>query len=346
MRLRLLTLVAFAAGAALVGGPAMAQKFSSPETAPASGGEEAGKSATVTPAGIRLPSGLYDEKADPVKDITRARERARKDNRNVVLMWGENNCEFCVHLHRLYHDDPRIRQLMETEYELVKVDIGKFEKNIELARDVYNTDLMSLGAPDLTVVNPATNQAIAVMAGKDALAKPMTMQRVFDADYVYEFLDSNKPQPKPAVPLFNEARQKAKREDKRVLVYFTIYGSESAKAWTTAASGPKAEPILEKAFVLRKIDVDRNPGGYELLRRLKGSQTASPPWMTVVDAEGKPVAEAGNGLEFDPEAAAEAAGWVVDASGGKLTAEDRAALAEALAPAKPEAEAAADAGRE
>lgn len=312
----------FAAGDA-----AKAQQFSAPGAAAAPAEPAAKDQPVMTAAGITLPSGLYDENADAVRDISRARERARRDNRHVLIMWGENNCEFCVHLHRLYSDDPRIKQLVQTEYELVKVDIGKFTKNLDLARNVYATDLVSIGAPNLTVVNAATNQALAVMAGKDALAKPMTLQRVFDADYVLNFLDSNKPAPRPAAPLLAEARQKARRDGLRVLAYFHIYGSDASAAWDRLARNPQAATLLEKAFVIRKIDVDRNPGGLEMLRRLKGSATATPPWMTILDVEGQPVAEAGPGHEFDPAAAPETViDWLSSGAADKLSAADRASL--------------------
>lgn len=309
------------------GASAVAQQFSSPANAPAAPANEDKGQPVVTAAGITLPSGLYDENADAVKDISRARERARKDNRHVVIMWGENNCEFCVHLYRLYSDDPRIKQLMQTEYELVKVDIGKFTKNVELAKNVYATDLVSIGAPNLTVVNATTNQALGVMAGKDALAKPMTLQRVFDTDYVLNFLDKNKPTPRPAMPLLAEAQQKAKRDGLRVLTYFNVYGSEACAAWDRMSRTSAAASLLEKAFVIRKIDVDRNPGGMDLLRRLKGNSTATPPWMTILDTEGKQVSEAGAGHEFDPSASPSGAiEWLRSASNGKLSPEDCASL--------------------
>lgn len=323
------------AGAALamaVGASALGQRESSPPPARGAGAEAA------APSGVRLPSGLYDEHADPVRDINRARERARRDNRYVLLMWGENNCEFCVHLHRLFTSDPRIKRLMETEYEPVMVDIGKFEKNLDLAT-LYKTDLLKIGAPDLTVVNPSTNETIAVMPGKDALAKPMTLQRVFDEDYVYSFLDNNRPAPNPAVPLLMEGLQNAKRDGKRVLVYFDSYGSDACRAWDRVATDPAVAAALDGAYVLRKIDVERNPGGLGLLHRLKGGADASPPWMTVLDPGasgngggiGASVAEAGGGREFDPGAdPAATADWLIAASGGRLAPAKRETLTAAM----------------
>jgi len=167
--------------------------------------------------------------------------------------------------------------------------------------------------------------------------KPMMPpNRVFDPDFVFNFLDKNKPQPKVANSLALDSQMRAKRDGKRVLLYFNVYGSDACKAFDKAVMEPELETILAKAFVVRKIDVERNVNGYTLLRNLKENPLASPPWMTVVDGEGKPVMEAGKGVEFDPAGAAEAAKWIVAASAGKLDSTDEAAITEALKPQKKE----------
>jgi len=336
--------------------PAFAQRFSSPET-PVKVTPAAPDAPPVNPAavpvpaqddpanhrvggggGFELPLTLYDEKADAARDISRARERAKKDNRRVLVMWGENRCEFCAYLNQLLQTDPRLKQLVESEYVWVKVDIGKFDKNIELANR-YDTpiDKQGFGAPALTAIEPSGDQAIGAAGGNEMVNKPMMPpNRVFDPDFVFNFLDKNKPQPKVANSLALDSQMRAKRDGKRVLLYFNVYGSDACKAFDKAVMEPELETILAKAFVVRKIDVERNVNGYTLLRNLKENPLASPPWMTVVDGEGKPVMEAGKGVEFDPAGAAEAAKWIVAASAGKLDSTDEAAITEALKPQKKE----------
>lgn len=323
---------------------AIAQRFSDPTTpdapAPAAKPDAPAKPAGDDGAnhrvgggmGFELPLSLYDEKADAARDISRARERAKKDNRRVLVMWGENKCEFCAYLNQLMHTDPRIKQLIETEYDWIKVDIGKFDKNIDLANNQQvPIDKPGFGAPALCVIEPGGGQSIGVVGGNEMVAKPMMPpNNVFDSDFVYNFLDKNKPQPKVANGLLLEARQKAKRDGRRVLTYFNIYGSDACKAFDKLANTPEAAALLEKAFVLRKIDVERNIQGWEMLRKLKGSATASPPWMTVLDGEGVAVSEAGKGLELETDKAGEAADWLIQASGGKLTGGDREAIASAI----------------
>lgn len=350
-------------------GTAAAQRFSDPagapaETKPTEGdkakADESANQRVGSTFGFELPLNLYDEKADAARDISRARERARKDNRRVLVMWGENRCEFCAYLNQLLNTDPRIRQLVETEYEWVKVDIGKFDKNIDLANShQVPIDKPGFGAPALCVIEPGGGQSIGVAGGNEMVAKPMMPpNNVFDSTFVFNFLDKNKPQPKVANVLLQEAQQKAKRDGKRVLAYFNIYGSDACRTFDRAANMPECAALLEKAYVLRKIDVERNIAGWDMLKRLTGRPVASPPWMTVLNSDGAAAPEAGKGHELEVEKIGDAADWLIAASDGKLTAADREALVTALTeaskppPAKIEArpkgstEPAADAGAE
>lgn len=325
---------------------AAAQRFSNPETPPASPApaepakQDDPSNHRVAGGGkFTLPLDLYDEQADAAKDIAAAAERARLDNRRVLAMWGENRCEFCAYLNELITTDPQLRRLIESEYVLVKVDIGKFDKNIDLATQ-YNTPITqtkptSFGAPAFTVIDPVRNQAVEAIGGNAMVAKNMSLTRVFDEGVIFDFLDRNKAQAKVASVLLLEARQKARREGKRVLAYFHVYGSEGGAAFDRAVTGPGLAPIIDKAYVARKIDVERTIGGHDLLRKLKGSPTATPPWAIVLDGSGNAVEEAGRGLEFDPAEAAAAAEWLVAASGGKLSAADAQALTAGLSPAEP-----------
>lgn len=347
-----MTVLAAVSGVVTLAPAAMAQRFSAPETAPAA--PPAGEPAKPEDPnvhrvgggmqGFKLPLTLYDEKADGAKQVNQARERAKKDNRRVLAMWGENRCEFCAYLNQLLTTDPQLRQLVETEYEWVKIDIGKFDKHIDLAKSFSTPiDQQGFGAPALTVIEPNSGTAIGAQGGNSMVAKPMMPpNKVFDQAFIYNFLDSNKAQPKVATMLMLESQQKAKREGKRVLAYFNVYGSDACRVFDKAVNTPAAAAALDKAFVIRKIDVERNIAGYDVLRRLKGSPTATPPWMTVLGDDGKPVTEAGAGVEFDPAEAETAVKWLVAASGGKLATDDAAAvssaIAEAAAPPPPPAD--------
>ena len=46
-------------------------------------------------------------------------------------------------------------------------------------------------------------------------------------------------------------------------------------------------PILEKDFVMLKIDTDRSAGGKDLLKAQRKGRSGGIPWFIILDAEGK-----------------------------------------------------------
>ncbi|GMV98545.1 MAG: hypothetical protein AMXMBFR83_28950 [Phycisphaerae bacterium] len=104
----------------------------------------------------------YNERADARADIARARERAAREHKNVLIMFGGNWCGWCIRLTELFDTHPRISRLLSEHYVLVHVDINT---NKELAAG-YGTDLKK-GYPYLTVLAPddkvITNQETGVL---------------------------------------------------------------------------------------------------------------------------------------------------------------------------------------
>ncbi|MCC6320905.1 MAG: thioredoxin family protein [Phycisphaerales bacterium] len=350
MSLKMRNVIGLIAGALMLTGSAMGQRFSTPEKPPEQPEKKPDAEAPKQPGDVKqveggggrftLPLTLYDEKADAAKVIKQAREEAMKDNRRVLIMWGENKCEFCAYLNELLNTDPVLKQLIETEYVWIKVDIGKFDKNIDLAYR-YKTPITdpgdpangkpAFGAPALTIVDARADEAIAAQGGNAMVNKPMMPpDRVFNRDFILNHLSAGRATPQVANMLVAEAQARAKGSGKKVLIYFHLWASDSCKVWDKFVKDPEAESILNKAFVLRKIDVDRHIAGQSALKRIKASDTASPPWATVLDAEGKPTAEAGKGLEFDSADTAAAIKWLGDVAGSVLTRADREALTKLL----------------
>src|SRR5688572_27058269 len=78
---------------------------------------------SAAPAVNREP--IYDEKADAKKDIAAAVERAAKENKRVLLVIGGNWCGWCFKLHDLFKDNPEVRSVLRSEYEVVNIDDKK-----------------------------------------------------------------------------------------------------------------------------------------------------------------------------------------------------------------------------
>lgn len=243
---------------------------------------------------ITFPTGLYDEKADASADIRAAREKARKENKRVLVMWGENNCSFCVFLNDLLQTDPLVKPLVKSEYVWIKVDIGKFNKNIDLA-SYYNTPMMEqgFGAPALTVIDPDTDRGVDRRGGNSMTAKPMTMENVFDAKVIGEFLMDNKAPAKPAMPELTSAQAAAGKQDKKVLAFFTMPLNEqadTAAAWFARAD---VQAVLNKGFVLARVDTERMIGGQDVLTRVAGTKAVMAPYIVFLTADGSVVTESG-----------------------------------------------------
>lgn len=75
---------------------------------------------------------IYDEQAIASQDIDRAIATAQQSGKRVLLMFGGNWCIWCHRLHRLFNNDRTIHRVLEKNYVLVMIDVGKRDKNLDL----------------------------------------------------------------------------------------------------------------------------------------------------------------------------------------------------------------------
>lgn len=93
---------------------------------------------------------LYKADANATQDIRRALLTAGKQHKNVLLDFGGNWCIDCHILENAFHQ-PRIAPLLSDNYIVVHVDVGKYDKNLDLAKK-YHVDLQK-GVPSLVVLD-------------------------------------------------------------------------------------------------------------------------------------------------------------------------------------------------
>lgn len=93
---------------------------------------------------------LYKSDANALQDIRRALAAAGKQHKNVLLDFGGNWCIDCHILENAFHQ-PRIAPLLNDNYIVVHVDVGKYDKNLDLAKK-YHVDLQK-GVPSLAVLD-------------------------------------------------------------------------------------------------------------------------------------------------------------------------------------------------
>ena len=92
---------------------------------------------------------LYDDDADPNKLIAAGLKQARKEHKRVILDFGGDWCGDCQVLDIYLHQPPNL-DLFEKNFLLVHVDIGHFDKNIDVTEE-YGIPLKK-GVPALAVL--------------------------------------------------------------------------------------------------------------------------------------------------------------------------------------------------
>jgi thiol-disulfide isomerase/thioredoxin len=118
--------------------------------APAFAGVPAPKASIETlaqlPVVITKP---YDEKADASADVAAAFERAKRNKKLVLIDLGGNWCPDCIVLAN-FLELPEIKAFVSKHYEVVAVDVGRFDKNLQVPARFGFTDRLK-GVPTILV---------------------------------------------------------------------------------------------------------------------------------------------------------------------------------------------------
>src|SRR3954471_20607225 len=127
---------------------------------------------------------LYPATADAKADIKAALAQAAKEKKNVLLDFGAVWCYDC-HVLDLAFKQPEIKPLVDKNYVVVHVDVGRYDKNTDLAT-IYGVDLKK-GVPGLSVLNSAGKVLYSQRNGEFESARSLTY------DDVIAFLNKWKP---------------------------------------------------------------------------------------------------------------------------------------------------------
>jgi thiol:disulfide interchange protein len=127
---------------------------------------------------------IYDVNADAKAEISAAIKTAHAEHKRVLLDFGGNWCGDCIVLDRNFHM-PENQALLNSDYVVVHVDIGKFDKNMDIAQR-YGIPLEK-GVPALAVVD---GMGRLIYAQKNGEFESM---RRMDPSSVHAFLEQWKP---------------------------------------------------------------------------------------------------------------------------------------------------------
>jgi thiol:disulfide interchange protein len=219
---------------------------------------------------------IYDEKADAKQQIAAAIANAQRENRRVLVQWGANWCGWCHLLHETCATDKDLKKELLYEYDVVLVDIGRFDKNMDLAKEL-GANLKDSGVPYLTVLDgngkPIANQETSSLEKGDK----------HDPAKVLAFLKQHQAEPRAADSVLSEGLDQAVAEKKIVFVHFGAPWCGWCHKMEAWMAQPSVAQMLDKAFVVVKIDIDRMTGGPEVLKRFAGEKEVGVPWFAFVN---------------------------------------------------------------
>ena len=118
----------------------------------------------------RAAEGPYDETADARLEVRRALAQAAAGKASVLVVFGANWCADCRILDLTMQKDPT-SALVAREFKVVKVDVGRFDRNVDLA-STYGVPLKS-GIPAIAILSPGRAVLYATRAGELADARKM-----------------------------------------------------------------------------------------------------------------------------------------------------------------------------
>ena len=102
----------------------------------------------------------YDDKADANAAVATAKARALAEHKLLMIDLGGNWCPDCRILAGTI-EVPALRAFVDAHYEVVTVDVGRFDKNLQIPAHYGLKHYKRLeGVPSLLIVDPASNKLL------------------------------------------------------------------------------------------------------------------------------------------------------------------------------------------
>jgi thioredoxin 1 len=124
-------------------------------------------------AAAELP---YDETANAAADLHSALAAARANHNDVLLVFGANWCPDCRELDKALKGSSHA--LISGRFQVVKVDVGQFDKNLDLANQYGNP--IRMGIPAVVVLTADNRIIYSSKGGELANARKMGDTGIYD----------------------------------------------------------------------------------------------------------------------------------------------------------------------
>src|SRR5437588_11760271 len=119
---------------------------------------------------------LYPANVDAGKEIDEALKHAAHDHKRVILIFGGNWCYDCHVLDQALHQGTA-GKIVEESFELVHIDVGEFNKNLEIVKK-YKVPL-DKGVPAVAVLD-SKGKLLYSAEGEFEAARQMMKKQLVD----------------------------------------------------------------------------------------------------------------------------------------------------------------------
>ena len=118
----------------------------------------------------------YNETADAKAEVRQALAQAGEANKPVLVIFGANWCADCRALDTALKTE-RNAGLMAREFKVVKIDVGRFDRNLDIAAAYGNP--IKKGIPAAVVLSPDNRVLFGTLAGELADARRMSDEGIY-----------------------------------------------------------------------------------------------------------------------------------------------------------------------
>ena len=117
---------------------------------------------------------IYAPGIDAHEEIKQALARAAREHKNVLIVFGANWCYDC-HVLDLAFQRPDLAPILQHNYVVVHVDIGEFNKNLDLMQQ-YNAPMQKV--PSLAVLNDKGKLLYSQQGGEFSKARALAPEDI------------------------------------------------------------------------------------------------------------------------------------------------------------------------
>lgn len=100
---------------------------------------------------IMADGGVYSSHTNPKEEIEDAIKAADNGGKNILLIFGADWCSWCNKLANFIKENKKVSGLLTEKYIVVKVDIGKWDTNLDLMKKYKARQ--KAGVPSLVVLD-------------------------------------------------------------------------------------------------------------------------------------------------------------------------------------------------